>query len=1272
MKTTNSRLEKLFQGALEVPPGEERERFLLTECGEDLALRCRVESLISAHLAAGNFLDPSASRPKDIPGKPALGNRLGMGIAGVRVLRKIAEGGFSVVYLAEQFKPMRRPVALKVLKPGLDLQMGHRRFKAEREALAALDHPNIVRIYEAGTTIEGLPYLLLEWIRGPMVTDYADAARLTLQKRLSLFLKICAGMAHAHAWKVIHQDIKPANILVPEYDGAPVPKLIDFGTAVFAGVSAELELKQADPGGFAGTPNYMSPEQAMGTAGSVDVRTDVFSLGVVLHELLTGLLPFETGTEIQAEPELVRRAIQSRQFMKPSLRVEQHELAQMIPLAAQRRKSPFELAAALRGDLDVILSKALAADRANRYRSITELAYDIRLHLENRPVPVTNPGWGVRSRKFARRHALSLAAAGMMSAILLAAFGTTLMQGLQSRTLQREVIQHAAEASDANKQKTELHSQKLVSLGLDAIRNQNAGEAMAWFNQAALLAAPGSPERQLYQQRLHTLAASVALPIRVLQHNGPLRLLEFSSDGNHLLALAEDGECILWDWQADHVLKWAQALGPVMAAEWSPGGSKVALGLETGMIEIRDVATGETVRSLEFGEKVSAIRFSPDGRELAVAGKTLRLWEELRGEWAAWNWVHPAPVFAIRYSADGGSLVSACEDHQARVFSLNSSRSGSSQPVGVFRHETGVTGFTADHCAAALIQTDPLAPVFLGDAQRLLSWTGMNELTAWDLAENRNLGTLKGTCLATRVVSSPNGEWIVVTFPQGSAQLWSPKTIPGPASAHLKHQERICDLAFGSQARWVLTASADRTARLWQLPDGKPMLSPLMHSREVAHGAVSQNEKWIATAQSDGQIRVWRLPRSHEQIKSLALGLPGRWSAHASPGNQQILLTSQKVEGQSPQAVLLHGDASLYEHSLLALPGEFVAGAWTPKGERLAILTSRSEKDPPALLGRLEIRSAEALSAPPRTIELPFLPSQLAVNPNENYCVIGDSQGGVWKADLHSTQPLTLWIPQTKKSEGQDQALVFSASGKCLIRCRAQGRIEVWDTTSQRLRFTSDTPMPSASRRWITASPTEPHLLITDLDGTSQVIHLDDGRALGHQLHHPGGVVAQGFSPDGRWAVTSGHDGCLRINDWRMGKMICPPLVHEDEVFGFDFSTNGNWLATACRDGTFCVWDTKTGARLLSAGSVHEPLFDVKLSSNNRWAVLTGKGSTTWICSLPIMQEVTDWSAEELTGLSEATSCLAIDRDQPTILSSADWQDRLARILALRPDYLRP
>jgi WD40 repeat protein len=378
------------------------------------------------------------------------------------------------------------------------------------------------------------------------------------------------------------------------------------------------------------------------------------------------------------------------------------------------------------------------------------------------------------------------------------------------------------------------------------------------------------------------------------------------------------------------------------------------------------------------------------------------------------------------------------------------------------------------------------------------------------------------------------------------------------------------------------------------------------------------------------------------------------------------------VEGQSPQAVLLHGDSSHYEHSLLALPGEFVAGAWTPKGDRLAILTSHNEKDPPALLGRLEIRSAEALSAPPRTIELPFLPSQLAVNPKQDYFFIGDNQGGVWKADLNSPQPLTSWIPQAQKSEGQDQALVFSASGKCLIRCRAQGRIEVWDTTSQRLRFTSDTPMPSASRRWITASPTEPHLLITDLDGTSQVIHLDDGRALGNQLQHPGGVVAQGFSPDGRWVVTSGHDGCLRINDWRTGGMICPPLVHEDEVFGFDFATNGNWLASACRDGTFLVWDTKTGTKLLSAGSVHEPLFDVKLSSNNRWAVLTGKGSTTWICSLPIMQEVTDWSAEELATLSETTSCLAIDQDQPTILSSADWQDRLTRILALRADYFRP
>jgi WD40 repeat protein len=695
----------------------------------------------------------------------------------------------------------------------------------------------------------------------------------------------------------------------------------------------------------------------------------------------------------------------------------------------------------------------------------------------------------------------------------------------------------------------------------------------------------------------------------------------------------------------------------------------VALGLQSGAVEVRRVPTGEVIRRLEFGESVRTVQFSPDGKQLAVGGKTVRLWQEPLGDWLAWRWEHPAPVFALRYSADGEHLVSACLDRQARVFSLNRSETEASPAPGLFRHETGLAGVTPEHCAAALIQTDPLAPLFFGADNRLLTWTAMGELTAWDCAEKRIFRTLEGTCLATRLVQSPSRNWIAVTFPHGSAQFWTPEILAGPSAMSVKHQERICDLAFGPQAEWVMTASADRTARFWQLPQGTPMLSPLMHSREVAHAAVARNGRWGGTAQLDGQLRVWRLPTRQNDMQPLALGLSGRWNICASPRGRGILLTQMAQNGPE-SAVLLHGEDSHYEHSQLELPGGLVDAAWSAEGDRLATLTRRRGTDVPSIAGHLELRTAATISHPSRILDLSFLPSRLAWYPNGERLVISDTQGGLWQASFDGRQPLTAWATQAEAVNLQDETLVFSASGEHLIRSWKEGRIEVWDVALQRLRFSQDAPNPS--RRLVTPSPTEGHLLITESDGKSQVVHLEDGQVLGKPLKHSGGVVAQGFSPDGRWVVTSGHDGCLQIQDWRTGAMICPPLNHADEVFGFCFSADGGWLAAACRDGTFHVWDTQSGAGLLPVESVHEPLFGVQLDKENRWAVLTGRGSTVWIRSLRVLQEATDWSVEELTLLSEATSGLAMDREPPVKLSSAAWQDRMTNILTLRHDYFDP
>jgi len=401
----NRSAAEIFHEARELP-AQERASFLASACGADLALRGEVEALLKADAEAGRFMEsPSREQP-------------GAQIGRYKLLEQIGEGGMGTVWMAEQREPVKRRVALKIIKLGMDTRQVIARFEAERQALALMDHPHIAKVLDAGATETGRPYFVMEYIRGIPILEYCDQEKLDTRERLELFTNVCHAIQHAHQKGIIHRDIKPANILVTLHDGVPVPKVIDFGIA--KATNAELTTKTlfTEHRQMIGTPSYMSPEQAEMSGLDIDTRSDIYSLGVLLYELLTGTTPFDMRDVMSKGFAEMMRVIREEEPHKPSTRVS--TLGDTGTRTAQQRKVDLKrLGTLLRGDLDWIVMKCLEKSRTRRYETANGLAADIQRHLNDEPVTAGAPTAAYKLRKFVKRNRAQVIAAGLVVAALL-------------------------------------------------------------------------------------------------------------------------------------------------------------------------------------------------------------------------------------------------------------------------------------------------------------------------------------------------------------------------------------------------------------------------------------------------------------------------------------------------------------------------------------------------------------------------------------------------------------------------------------------------------------------------------------------------------------------------------------------------------------------------------------------------------------------------------------------------------------------------------------
>ena len=440
--TPPNREKEIFEQALDLDSAEERLAFVQRACGEDAVLLARVQALLQAHETDAEFLP---EEPKDqatmlLPITEKPGDKINR----YRLMEKIGEGGCGIVYVAEQEEPVRRRVALKVIKLGMDTREVVARFEAERQALALMDHPNIARVFDGGATDTGRPYFVLELVRGVRITDFCDQHQLPTVERLKLFIQVCHAIQHAHQKGIIHRDIKPSNILVSLHDDVPVPKVIDFGIAKAMGERLTDKTLYTRYDQFMGTPAYMSPEQAGRSDLDVDTRSDIYALGVLLYELLTGKTPFDTQELLKAGLDEMVRTIREKEPVRPSTRLTRELVAASRQSAADsggenggalpsRRYGQIrELIHLVRGDLDWIVMKCLEKNRTRRYEAANALARDIECHLNNEPVAARPPSTAYRVGKFVRRNKVLVGAGGAVTAALVLGIVSSTWQAVRA------------------------------------------------------------------------------------------------------------------------------------------------------------------------------------------------------------------------------------------------------------------------------------------------------------------------------------------------------------------------------------------------------------------------------------------------------------------------------------------------------------------------------------------------------------------------------------------------------------------------------------------------------------------------------------------------------------------------------------------------------------------------------------------------------------------------------------------------------------------------